>query len=77
MTRIEPAQAQVNDVWVNGAQDHCGIVIGVWPAAVGSSSDLPTITIGQCSSNEGAGRLGVNQQDWLAFFGGHGSFYRR
>jgi hypothetical protein len=35
----------------------------------------PKITISQCSSNENAGRMGVNEQDWKTFFGGQGYFY--
>ena len=73
MTTIEAMQVKVNDVWANSAKDHCGIVVKVEAAKVGG---VPKITISQCSSNQSAGRLGVNEQDWSAFFGGRGAFFR-
>jgi hypothetical protein len=72
MPTVKPALVQVNDIWVNQAQSHCGIVVAVQPV----TGKNPKITISQCSSNEAAGRLGVNQQDWATFFHGQGSFYR-
>jgi hypothetical protein len=74
LARVEPSDVRENDIWANAAQTHCGYVIQVTPAT--AAGGTPQIRISQCSSNESAGRLGVNQQDWATFFHGGGSFYR-
>ena len=46
---VDINKVAVNDVWVNHARDHCGIVIAFQAAEPGKR--YPKITISQCSSN--------------------------
>ena len=69
--RLETAvgQVRVNDIWVNIAQDHTGLVVRVSPGAPGQP---PQITIRHDSSRQG----GVFENDFRTYFHGQGKFFR-
>jgi len=69
-SEVATKDVTVGNVWINGKQDHCGIV-----CKVDSPKDPvkdPTIEIEHCSS--GQGKVATN--DWAKYFKGVGKFYK-
>lgn len=67
----EPSTVEVGCVFINDAQDHCGIVRKV--VAAKEKGKPPTIDIEHCSS--GQGKVATN--DWGTYFKGKGKFYTK
>ena len=65
---VDAANVKVGNVWVNAAQDHCGIVSGV----TAGSGGTPAIEIQHCSSGQGK----VAKNDWAKHFKSKGTFYK-
>ena len=67
---IQPADAQVNDIWANTGLTHCGLVATITPAATAGAPPIITIT------HDSSGQGGVFTNDWATYFHGGGVFYR-